>query len=165
MKTAREIEIWTLDVLERVAKGNFHEDSLVELKRELPDAYKTARRIAGHCNAARGETILWVIGADESLGITGFRLEDLAETLPKIWQYFEGEPPTTCEVSVEFSGPPCTALAFSALRTPYLIKNPKFGSESGHVIETEISWRDGTRIRTAKRDEVMRLLIDYSHSP
>lgn len=165
MKTAREIELWALEVLERVTHGNFHEDSLVELKRELPDSYRAARRIAGHCNAARGETVLWIIGVDENTGVTGCRLADLAKTLPSIWQHFESEPPESCEVSIGFSGTACTALAFSALRVPYMVKNPSFGSEAGHVIEAEIPWRDGTRIRTARRDEVLRLLIDYSHSP
>lgn len=165
MKTAREIELWALEILERVAHGDFHEDSLVELKRELPDPYKTARRIAGHCNAARGETVLWIIGVDENAGVTGRHPVDLANTLPSIWQHFESEPPESCEVSIGFSDTACTALAFSALRVPYMVKNPSFGREAGHVIESEIPWRDGTRIRTARRDEVLRLLIDYSHSP
>ena len=165
MKTIREIESWSLKVLERVAKHQFEEDSLVELKRSISDDYKIARRIAGHCNAARGETVLWIIGADEIEGITGHEGFDLAEALPRIWHYFDGERPEFSAVSLEFSGQRCTALAFSADRVPYVIKNPRYGSEAGHVIEREIPWRDGTRVRTAKRDEVIRLLLDYTLSP
>lgn len=163
---AREIETQALRALERLQKGQFREDSLVELKRELPDSvFKVARRIAGHCNAASGQTVLWIIGADEKDGIVGWQAPDLAEYLPRVWSHFHSERPETQAVALEFSGKPCTAFGFYAARPPYLIKNPEFGGTAGHVIENEIPWRDGTRVRTARRDDVMRLLTDYAISP
>lgn len=67
-----EIERWSLDVIRRVEGQQPVEDSRVELKRAWPSDYpKTARRIAGHANAARGEPILWLIGVDETAGVLG----------------------------------------------------------------------------------------------
>lgn len=160
-----QIELRAMKVLEQLKRGEFREDSRVELKRELADEYKTARRIAGHCNASRGDMVLWIIGADEEQGVVGWNAPDFAEYLPKVWSYFSDGYPSCTEISFLFDGLPCVALAFSTSRAPYLVRNPSCGSEKGVVIEREIPWRDGTRIRTAKRDEVMRLLLDHTLTP
>ena len=61
-----DIERWALQVIDRVERQQPVEDSRVELKREWPTSpWSTARRIAGHANAARVEPILWIIGVDE----------------------------------------------------------------------------------------------------
>ena len=63
---AIEIEYWALRILERVEKHQPIEDTWVELKAEWPvETAKTARQLAGHANAARGEPVLWLIGVDE----------------------------------------------------------------------------------------------------
>jgi hypothetical protein len=61
----RDVEIWALAVLQRIARGGVYESALVELKADWPNPQRTARRIAGHANAARGDNILWLIGVDE----------------------------------------------------------------------------------------------------
>jgi len=67
-----ELESWAFRVLEQAEKRMPAEDSTVEVKSEWPDPTKTARRLAGHANASRGEPILWLIGVDEKQGlITG----------------------------------------------------------------------------------------------
>jgi hypothetical protein len=161
--TPRQVEMRAIRILDRLARREFREDSLVEIKRALPEDYKVARRIAAHCNASRGDTILWIIGADEKEGVVGWSAPDFADFLPRIWSFFDGCAPDCTEVALDYGGIPCTALAFSANRTPYLVKNPSFGT--GGVIEREIPWRDGTRVRTATRDEVIRLLLDRSVAP
>ena len=162
--TPRQVEILAIQILEHLEKGVFREDSLVELKRELTDPYKIARRIAGHCNAARGDWVLWIIGADENDGVVGWSPPDLAEFLPKIWRFFDGYPPSFIDVNVEYNRKHCTALAFNANRPPYLVRNESFGNK-GVFIEREIPWRDGTRLRSATRDEVIRLLVDQTKLP
>lgn len=164
-ESPRQIELRAIKVLEQLKRSEFREDSRVELKRELGDEYRTARRIAGHCNASRGDMVLWIIGADEELGVVGWSAPDFAEYLPKVWSYFADGHPACTEVSFVFDGLPCVALAFSTSRAPYLVKNPSCGLEKGVVIEREIPWRDGTRIRTANRDEVIRLLLDHTLTP
>ena len=161
----RQIELRAMMVLEQLRRGEFREDSRVELKTELTDDYKVARRIAGHCNASRGDMVLWIVGADEENGVVGWDAPDFSEYLPKLWSYFSDGHPACTEVAFQFDGFPCVALAFSTSRAPYLVRNPSCGSERGVVIEREIPWRDGTRIRTAKRDEVMRLLLDHTLTP
>ena len=60
-----QIEVWVLDIVEKVEDGQPVEDSRVEFKSDWIPPEKAARRIAGHANAARGENTLWVIGLDE----------------------------------------------------------------------------------------------------
>jgi len=51
-----DIEAWAVPILERVEKKQPVEDTRVELKAIRPtDIKKTARKIAGHANAARGD--------------------------------------------------------------------------------------------------------------
>lgn len=152
-------------VLEQLKRREFREDSRVELKRELTDDYKVARRIAGHCNASRGDMVLWIVGVDEVNGVVGWNAPDFSEYLPKVWSYFSDGHPACTEVAFQFDGFSCVALAFSTSRAPYLVKNPSYGCQRGEVIEREIPWREGTSIRTAKRDEIMRLLLDHTLTP
>ncbi|MBT0568610.1 hypothetical protein [Williamsia sp. CHRR-6] len=50
----------------RVLAGHQLEDDYVECKGEWYDDYrKSARQIAGLCNAARGEDATWIVGLDE----------------------------------------------------------------------------------------------------
>ncbi len=85
-----EIESWALRVLEKVEKHSPIEDSLVELKTTWIDAAKAARRIAGHANAARGESILWLIGVDEENGIVGANHQELSNWLSTVQSHFDG---------------------------------------------------------------------------
>lgn len=49
---SREIEGWSLRIIESVGAGRPNEDFLVELKATWPDnPNKAARQIAGHANA------------------------------------------------------------------------------------------------------------------
>src|SRR4051812_34135748 len=74
-----EIESWALRMVAAVEAGHQIEDSRVELKAELPDAVKAARRIAAHANSAFSEPILWLIGIDENFGIKGTQAQELAD--------------------------------------------------------------------------------------
>lgn len=79
---SREIESWSLRVIERVVANHPHEDFLVELKRNwLTDPNRTARRIAGHANAARGEPILWLVGVDQNSGVLGVASAELIRVM------------------------------------------------------------------------------------
>lgn len=162
--TPRQVEVRAIQILDRLEKGGLREDSLVELKREISEPYKIARRIAGHCNAARCDTVLWIIGADEKDGVVGWSSPDLAEFLPKVWRFFEGHYPSCIDVHFEYNGEQCTVLAFDTSRPPYLVKNENFGG-NGVVIEREIPWREGTRLRTATRADVLRLILDQTKLP
>ena len=74
----RDIEIWAVQVLEQIDRNAPYETALVELKADWTDPEKTARRIAGHANASRGNDILWLFGVDEKRGILGTQPTNLA---------------------------------------------------------------------------------------
>ena len=159
---ALEIESWALRVLESVGNHQPVEDSKVELKADWPaDPVKAARRIAGHANAARGESILWLIGADEKQGvITGANYQDLASWFPQVRACFESEVPRLQDLSVICGGKTVAALCFDTSRFPFVIKNPKGGE-----IQFEVPWRDGTGVRTATRDDLVLMLSPLLRTP
>ena len=88
-----EIEYWALKVIDQVNNGQPIEDSRVEVKGDWIDHYKAARQIAGHANAARGASILWLIGVDEKSGVIGVKHEDLSDWFSKVKAQFEGITP------------------------------------------------------------------------
>jgi hypothetical protein len=76
--TKMQLEMWAIKHIDQAIDNQHVEDSHVELKSQWPvvssirEARETARRIAGHANAARGEPVLWLIGVDERGGkVTG----------------------------------------------------------------------------------------------
>lgn len=93
------------------------EDQRVELKAEWPDPGKAARRIGGHANAARGDTILWLIGVDESRGVVGTTAVDLASWYPQVDSWFDGPAPSVTPVVVPIDGTTIVALLFDTDRS------------------------------------------------
>ena len=153
---SNEIERWALRVISQVESQEPCEDKAVELKTEWPvDHAKAARRIAGHCNAARGEPILWLIGVDEKTGVVGAEYLEFSEWISVINKQFDGLAPTCHELNVPTnSGPVVAALVFETNRPPYVAKNPQFGNGKDPV-EREVPWREGTRIRSATRADLL----------
>jgi hypothetical protein len=155
---AIEIEAWTLRVLDSVQAGAFAEDSLVELKANWPDARKAARQIAGHANAARGEPILWIIGADEKTGVKGADFKELSSWHAQVHAEFDGVSPPVDSVNVPFQNSTVAALCFDTERAPFVVKNPAFNTPGGGAASLEVPWREGTRTRTATRADLIRIL-------
>lgn len=60
----QQVEEKVLNAVETVLAGGSVEDSRIECKSDWPSVDKV-RQLAGHANAARGETIIWIIGIDE----------------------------------------------------------------------------------------------------
>jgi len=167
MISPRTTERWAIQILESIHQMRFAEDSRVELKRAWPDSYSMARRLAGHGNAAGGSDILWLIGVDEKEGIveieSGF--PDLADEMPKVFKFFDGPSPSFVDRIVEFEKGRCIAIAVDTTFAPFVVRNPEHGKSKGHVIDFEIPWRSGSRIRSARRDEIIRLLATDFTSP
>lgn len=149
-----QIENWTLRIIDRVIKGQPNEDARVELKAAWIDPIKAARRIAGHANAARGASILWIVGVDEKKCIvTGVDRQDLAEWFPKVESQFDGLAPYMTDLNVPYKDKTVVALLFETTRRPFVVKNPK-----QDAILFEVPWREGTRVRSARREDLVRLL-------
>jgi len=159
-----QIEAWTLDIIQRVETGQPHEDFRVELKRTWISPHKAARRIAGHANAAHGDTILWLIGVDERQGVIGADHQDLAEWYQQVKNQFDGIHPTLTDLNIPYNDRTVVALLFETDRAPFVVKNPCYGTRS-HNIGMEVPWREGTSIRTATRSELLKILAPLRALP
>ena len=160
-----EIENWALRIIEMVEKGQPNEDARVELKADWIDPRKAARRLAGHANASRGDAILWLIGVDQENGVKGAIHSELSNWYLQVVAEFDGVAPTMTDVNVPHNGVTVAALYFETDRAPYVVKNPQYGAANGSSIALEVPWRDGTRVRTAKREDLIRLLVPVLSTP
>lgn len=117
-----EIEEWALRVIEAVLSKANVEDARVELKRQLVDPDRSARRIAGHANRAAGEPILWIVGIDEKtheiFGVT----DDTAAWWPRVQSRFDGIAPTLTDVTLSIEGKTLKALLFDTDRRPFVVR-------------------------------------------
>jgi hypothetical protein len=159
---AQELEVWVLKLLELVKTKQLVEDSRVELKAQWPtDIPRTARQLAGHANSAQGSLLLWIIGVDEDTGeVKGADKEELANWFPKVQaQYDEICPDLQRCLSVPFEGGSVVALLFETDRAPYLVKNPSYSKSNGGPVEREVPWRANNSTRTARRADLLKLLM------
>ena len=162
-----EIEAWVLSIVDRVRSKQRVEDSRVELKSRWPVDYaKAARRLAGHCNTARGEPVLWVIGLDEDRGVIGADRTELREWLHQLERWFESlVPELVRDLNVPVDDKAVIALLFATDRAPFVVKNPAHGQSGGGPVETEVPWRDATAVRSARREDLIRLLTPIQRLP
>lgn len=159
---SQEVEARVLAVVDRIMNGGRLEDSLIECKAEWPGVDK-ARQLAAHANSARGEEIVWIIGIDEKAHrIVSPTLADLANWWPEFSKRFDEVAPGIDDYVVSVGdSQTVTALIFSTDRAPYVVKT---GAQDGRV-EREIPIREGTRTRSARRHELLRLLHPASSVP
>lgn len=160
-----EVEYWVLNIIERVNRKQPIEDSRVEMKREWIDPVKAARRIAGHANAARGAQILWLIGVDEEEGVIGAEHNELSVWFQQVKQCFVDIFPSLFDLNVPVDGKTVVALLFDTVRAPFMVKNPAHGHKGGGPVEFEVPWREGTRIRSARRSDLMMILVPQTRLP
>jgi hypothetical protein len=163
--TPSALEAWVLRVVDQVARGEHAEDSRVELKREWPKPPVAARQIAGHANASRGASILWIVGLDEKTGIHGAPLEELANWYGSVKQNFDGIAPELYDLNVAAGGKTLVALLFETDRAPYVVKNAGYGSPGGGSVELEVPWREGRSTCSARREHLLRLLVPAVELP
>lgn len=157
-----QIERWALEIIDRVEAHQPIEDSRVELKAQWPnEPAKAARRVAGHANAARGEHILWLIGVDEESGVSGADHQEMADWFAGVSKQFDGLAPRCYDLNVPTKdGKTVVALLFETDRAPFVVANPAFGNTKGEGVQFEAPWREGTRVRSATRSELVRMFSD-----
>lgn len=161
-----EIENWALRIIELIESGQPIEDFRVELKSDWPDdPRKAARQIAGHANAAHGEPILWLIGIDEKKGVIGASKNEKENWYPKVQAQFDGLAPSVIDINIPVQGIVIIALLFGTERTPFVVKNPSYGSSNGGPVEFEVPWRDNTSTRSARRSDLIKLLSPLQKLP
>jgi hypothetical protein len=155
-----QVEARVVELVDRVLAGGRIEDDLVECKSQWPDPqnYRSARQLAGHANKAHDEPILWIIGLDEDARTLTQPLPiEVANWWAAMSSRFDQEAPELERHLVVHvgEGEAVTALRFFTDRSPYVITR---GGEDGKL-EREVPIRAGTGTRSARRDELVRLLI------
>lgn len=158
----QEIELWARDIIDSVLNGQPVEDSRVELKAKWIEAEKAAPRLGGHANASRGENILWLIGVDERNGcLTNVDATEKGDWYKAVEKHFDGfAPRLLADVNFKISGNAVVALYFNtAVEAPYTVKYKSKDNNFGDYPQYIVPWREGTMLRTATREELIRLLI------
>lgn len=159
------VEYRVIEIIDLIRNGGKLEDSLVELKSEWIAPDKAARQIAGLANAARGEDVLWIVGVDEKLGVVGCGANESEEWYAKVQSYFDGPSPTLWDLAIPHESRLVVALSFCSDQAPYVVRNPLFGTASGHSIALEVPWREGLRTRTATRRDLLQVLVPAMQIP
>jgi hypothetical protein len=162
---AYEIEAWALRVIDAVKRGERVEDHRVELKAKWTDPVRAARQLAGHANSAAGDRLLWLIGVDEASGVVGAAPVELANWYPKVEACFAGGAPTIQDVNVVTDAKTIVALLFETDRAPFVVRNPEFGKPSAGNVELEVPWREASRTRSARREDLIRILAPLTRIP
>jgi hypothetical protein len=159
-----ELEVRVLEILERVENGMPLEDSRDECKTEWPESTeKTARQLAGHANAARGDSILWLFGVDEKgRRVPGVSASEFSSWYASVKSHFEDAwaPDPELNINVPWKGIIVVAVLFETNRAPYVVKNPHQGP-----IQFEVPWRTGNSTQTARRRDLLRLLVPLQKMP
>ena len=131
------------------------------MKAEWPEEIKAARRLAGHANSSRGQSVLWIVGLDEKKGLIGVKKEELSKWYAKVRSEFDGVYPELTDLVVPIDGGKYVqALLFDTSRSPYVVKNP-----DGGKIGFEVPWREATGVRTATRSDLLRVLTPVTALP
>ncbi len=164
--TSQEIEYWAFKVIESVTSKHRVEDSRIELKADWPEDYnKIARRIAGLANAAAGEPVMLVLGLSEESGATGVNSAiDLADWWPRVTSEFEMMHPRVKDLRIRAQDKELVILFFETDTAPYVVKNAAYGTTSTGV-SLEVPWREGTSIRSARRADLLKLLVPKPRAP
>ena len=163
--TPQQLETWALRIIESVKAKHAVEDTRVELKAAWLDAHKAARRIGGHANAARGAPILWLIGVDETAGVVGADPQDPAAWYPAVASRFDGVAPALLlHLQIPSEAKMIAALLFDTSRFPYVVLNADFG-RAGVVVKYEVPWRQSTGLRTATREDLLRMIGPHQEAP
>ena len=155
-----EIEAWVLSIIDRVVAGQPVEDDRVELKAAWIDAKKAARRIAGHANASRGESALWLIGVDDAGSVPGVELDEFTDWYQAVRACFDELAPEVERLNVPYGGVTVVALLIETDRAPFVVK-----CQEGGGVAREVPYRHGTRCDAATRGQLVRLLVPLATRP
>lgn len=154
-----ELLDWANRIVDCARSGRPVEDSFVELKTELPkDIDHAARQLAAQANAASGENVLWLVGMREDGTIYGAKREEAARWYPRLHKRFDAVYPRLLKcLNVPRGRRTLVALLFTTCDSPYAVNRPEGFRE--------IPWREANLTRSAKRDEIMRMLSESSQLP
>ncbi|MCI9870574.1 hypothetical protein [Arthrobacter humicola] len=159
---AIDLEARVITAVDQIRAGQLVEHDFVECKRNWPQDNK-ARQLAGSLNRAGGDPVVYIIGIDEKSGeVFDVSGTDVLDWWEQIKPKFDQTPPEMVRhipVPVGGNGAHVVAVAFASDRAPYVVKT---GSANPSL---EVPMREGTGTRSARRDELLRLLIPVVRLP
>lgn len=136
------------------------EGTWVDFKLELGDNHrKSARQIAALANAARGDEIAWLVGVRNDGSVAGVGDAEHADWWRQVQKQFDEVSPDLTDIVVPRPEGPVLGLFFATDRAPFSVRTGDQGCEF------EVPWRDGTRTRTARRHELLRVLAPVVAAP
>ena len=91
---------------------------------------------------------------------------EIAEWHAQVAAEFDGVSPTVIRsMNVPVGSGSVTALLFDVSRRPFVVKNAAFGTPGGGAVALEVPWREGTSTRTARREDLIRILVPLQTLP
>lgn len=158
---AIDLEARVITAVDRIRAKQLVENDLIECKRSWPQENK-ARQLAGSLNRAGGDPVMYIIGIDDTTGdVHDISDTDILDWWNQIVAKFEHTPPEMIRhIDVQVGeGEHVVAVVISSDRAPYVVKT---GSANPSL---EVPMREGTGTRSARRDELLRLLIPTVRLP
>jgi hypothetical protein len=155
--TKQQIELRVNQVVTQLLASGSIEDDLVECKSEWPDPVGKARQLAGMANRSAPDPMIWIIGVDETeRRLTNPPGVEVSDWLAKLEKAFDGGAPALIHhLNIILpTGEQVTALTFETDRAPYVVNVGGQGR-----VEREVPYRSGTGTRSAKRAELLGMLV------
>jgi hypothetical protein len=69
------------------------------------------------------------------------------------------------DLVLNVDGAAVCALVFDSNRAPFVVRNPAYGRTAGTVVSFEVPWREGTAVRSASRNDLLRVLTPAASLP
>lgn len=163
-----QIDAWVYRLIDRIRNDQPHEDQFAEFKAEWPQPDgDTARLIAAHANASRGEPILWIIGLHKTRGVVGAQDSEFSNWYAGLSKHFDADPPYPAyHHNVHVDDKTVVAILFDTSRVPFVVKNPNFNQPGTRdKISFEVPYRSATSTHSAKREHLIRLLAPSAALP
>jgi hypothetical protein len=157
-----ELDALAFEMVNRIRAERRVEDSHVECKGPLPtDHAGSARQLAGHANELHGQPVVWLLGIDETTGaITPTTVDEVRAWLEQLGKRFQEKriphPMLTRQVATDDGD--IVAVEFDTAEAPYLTR-------VGDTDRYEVPWRAVAGTRTARREQIVSLLLDRTPLP
>ncbi|WP_433629079.1 hypothetical protein [Nocardia sp. CA-120079] len=156
-----QVEARVHELVDHVVAGGKIEDEYVEAKGVWPGLDKAAR-LAGMANKAAGHPIIWIVGlSEDEHKVVALDDTDPAQWWPGMEKAFAYEvTPELTPLKVYTAHGSVMCLHFETDGAPYMVKTPNSG-----WTEAAVPWREGTRTRSARRGELLSLLVQSVNIP
>jgi hypothetical protein len=106
-----------------------------------------------------------LIGVDEKAGkVVGASFSEFANWYATVGKEFDGIAPRCCPLHIPHKDVTVVALMVETDRVPYVVRNAVHGLQ-GRAPCPEVPWRHGTRTDSAKRAELVKLLMPVTKLP